>query len=59
LDCCIRRDLFIPFNSLTEEKDLDWVFNALGVDQVVNIEETLYNQIQEKISPKDAAGVPW
>jgi hypothetical protein len=35
------------------------VLGALGVDQVVNIEESLNNQIQQKINPTSATGVPW
>jgi len=50
---------FIPFSELTEEQVIDWVFSALGVDQVVSIEEALNNQIQEKINPVSASGVPW
>jgi len=50
---------FTPFSSLTEEQVLGWVFDTLGVDQVVSIEEALYNQVQDKINPKDASGVPW
>lgn len=50
---------FTPFNSLTEEQVLTWVFDALGVNQVVNIQESLYKQIQQKIHPTSASGVPW
>ncbi len=50
---------FTPFSSLTEEQVLTWVFETLGVDQVVAIEESLYNQVQQEINPTSAAGVPW
>jgi hypothetical protein len=50
---------YTPFNQLTEEKVLEWVFDALGVDQVVSIQESLNQQIQEKLNPTSAAGVPW
>jgi hypothetical protein len=52
-------DSFTPFSSLTEEQVLTWVFETLGVDQVVTIEESLYNQVQQEINPTSAAGVPW
>lgn len=50
---------FTPFSELTEEKVLNWVFDALGVDQVVNIQESLASQIQQKITPTSASGIPW
>lgn len=50
---------FIPFNQLTKEEVVGWVLSALGVDQVVAIEESLHNQIQQKLHPTSAVGVPW
>lgn len=50
---------FVPFSQLTKEEVLNWVFEALGVDQVVGIQESLYNQIQDKINPTSATGLPW
>jgi hypothetical protein len=50
---------FVPFNQLTKEEVLNWVFEALGPDQVVLIQESLYNQIQEKLNPTSATGLPW
>jgi hypothetical protein len=50
---------YTPFDQLTEEEVLQWVFDALGVDQVVSIQEALYQQLQEKLNPTSAAGVPW
>jgi len=50
---------FTPFSELTKEEVVDWVFAALGVDQVVSIEEALYNQIQQKVNPTSASGTPW
>jgi len=50
---------FVPFSDLTKEEVLNWVFEALGVDQVTSIQEALYQQIQQKINPTSEAGVPW
>lgn len=50
---------FTPFSELTKEEVLNWVFAALGVDQVVVIEESLYQQIQQKVNPTTATGTPW
>ena len=50
---------FTPFSELTKEEVLSWVFATLGVDQVVAIEESLYQQIQQKVNPTTAIGTPW
>lgn len=50
---------FTPFDQLTEAEVINWVWEALGPDQIVTIEEGLYNQIQQKLNPTSAAGVPW
>jgi len=50
---------FVPFNQLTKEEVVGWVLSALGVDQVVSIEEALHNQIQQRLHPTSATGVPW
>ena len=50
---------FIPFDQLTKEEVVNWVLSALGVDQVVSIEEALHKQIQQKLHPTSAVGVPW
>lgn len=50
---------FTPFDQLTKEQVIGWVLSTLGVDQVVSIEEALHNQIQQKLHPTSAAGVPW
>lgn len=50
---------YTPYSQLTEEQVLQWIFEALGPDQVVSIQEALYQQVQNLISPKQADGVPW
>lgn len=50
---------YTPFDQLTEGEVLNWVFDALGVDQVTSIQEALYQQIQQKLNPTSATGTPW
>lgn len=50
---------FTPYSELTKEEVINWVFSALGPDQVVATEEALHNQIQQKLNPTSANGVPW
>ena len=50
---------FIPYDQLTEQQVLQWVWDAMGVDQVVEIQERLAKDIQEQIAPKTQSGVPW
>ena len=50
---------FIPFDQLTKEQVLDWLFDAIGVDQMTNIQESLHKQIEEKVNPTSAPGLPW
>lgn len=52
-------DNFVPFSQLTKAKVLNWVFEALGPDQIVSIQESLNNQIQQKLNPTSKVGVPW
>ena len=50
---------YIAYEDLTEEKVQDWVKYALGEEKMANIETSLLNQIEEKISPTEAIGLPW
>jgi hypothetical protein len=50
---------FTPFDQLTKEQVVDWVLSTLSIDQVVTIEEALHNQIQQKLNPTSASGLPW
>ena len=49
----------IAFEELTEELVVSWVLDKLGEEQVVNIETSLTNQIQEQKTPSKLSGVPW
>jgi hypothetical protein len=50
---------YIAYKDLTEEKVKDWVKYALGEEKMAKIETSLLNQIEEKISPTEAIGLPW
>jgi hypothetical protein len=42
---------FIPFNELTREIVYSWVENAMGIDEVNSIQQSLENRIESKIHP--------
>ena len=48
-----------PFENLTEEVVVGWVKDQFGEKKVAEIEAALQNQIDLKITPVSAAGVPW
>ena len=50
---------YTPYSQLTEQEVLQWVFDALGVDKVVQIQESLYQRVQEKLNPTHKNGTPW
>ena len=52
-------DNYTPFDQLLEDQVIDWVKTALGDEQVASIEASLETQIQEKLNPTHAAGLPW
>ena len=48
-----------PFADLTEEVVIGWVKEQFGAEKVAEIEAALQAQIDEKVAPTKAAGVPW
>ena len=50
---------FIPYPDLTKEIVVSWVKDYFGDEKVAEIETALANQIQEKLHPTNAGGVPW
>ena len=50
-------DAFTPYDQLTKEQVVGWVKDALGEEQVTSVEESLANQIQQKLDPADASGI--
>jgi hypothetical protein len=49
---------FIPYDQLTEEIVLGWVFAALG-DQKAEIEANLTAKVEKQLNPTTANGMPW
>jgi len=57
---CLDGEVTTPFENLTEEVVVGWVKEKLGGEEkVAEIEAALQNQIDLKITPVSAAGVPW
>ena len=53
-------EVTVDFANLTEEVVVGWVKEALGGEEkVAEIEAALQAQIDERIAPTKAAGVPW
>lgn len=53
-------EVSVSFEDLTEEVVVGWVKEALGgAEKVAEIEAALAGQIEQKITPSVAAGVPW
>ena len=50
---------FIPYDDLTEAVVLQWVFDAMGADEVTRIQDSLTAKIEEQKNPTTEAGVPW
>lgn len=50
---------FIPYENLTKKTVVGWVQDALGEEQVSNIETALATQIEQKLHPTNAQGIPW
>jgi hypothetical protein len=51
-------DSFIPYEDLTEEIVLGWVYEALG-DQKAEIEASLTAKVEKQLNPVSANGLPW
>ena len=50
---------FTPYDQLTQEQVIGWVKDTLGEEQVTSIETGLATQIEQKLHPADAQGIPW
>ena len=52
-------EVTVPFTDLTEEVVVGWVKEQFGAEKVAEIEAALQAQIDEKVAPTKAAGLPW
>ena len=52
-------EVTVPFTDLTEEVVVGWVKEQFGAEKVAEIEAALQAQIDEKVTPTKAAGLPW
>lgn len=52
-------DSMIPYTELTEKIVIGWCKDQLGEDKVTEIDAALDAQINEKLTPTKATGVPW
>lgn len=50
---------FIPYEELTQETVLNWVFREIGEEQVALYEQNLAGQIEALINPPTQHGLPW
>ena len=50
---------YVPYDQLTEAEVLQWVFDTLGSEQVTAINDGLAAQIEQKLNPTSASGLPW
>ena len=50
---------FIPFDELTEEVVLSWVYAALGAEQVAAYAANLHAQLDALINQPSLTGTPW
>lgn len=59
LEAPAEGDEIIPYESLTPDVVVGWVKEKLGEEQIASIESALVAQIEEKLAPTKASGLPW
>lgn len=53
-------DNFIPYEELTEEEVLQWLFDAMGEQRKLDIENSVKNELQHIIQPTVVTNpLPW
>jgi hypothetical protein len=53
-------EIFTPHDELTEEQVLGWVHNAMGLEQIAQLEAGVLAQLEEMISPPIVTiPLPW
>jgi hypothetical protein len=49
----------IPYEELSEEIVINWIFGILGEDTIKNIKESLVSQLEYTKNPPKESGIPW
>lgn len=52
-------DNFTPYADITEEMAIGWTQDALGDEEVANIEAGIAKQIEDAKNPPVESGTPW
>lgn len=52
-------DNFTPYADITEEMAIGWTQDALGEEEVANIEAGIAKQIEDAKNPPVESGTPW
>ena len=52
-------DSFTPYADITEEMAIGWTQDALGEEEVANIEASIAQQIEDAKNPPVESGTPW
>ena len=52
-------DNFTPYADITEEMAIGWTQDALGDEEVANIEADIAKQIEDAKNPPVESGTPW
>lgn len=50
---------FVPYEDITEELALEWLFDAMQEEQVQAHEANVLSQIEAKKNPVTSSGLPW
>ena len=50
---------FIPYDQLTQEIVLGWVFDSLGPEQKAEIEADRTAKVEKQLHPVTGQGLPW
>jgi hypothetical protein len=50
---------YIPYDQLTQDEVLGWVWTAMGAEEKAAIEATLQAKVQAQLNPTVEGGLPW
>ena len=52
-------DVIIAYKDLTADTVIGWVKDHFGTEKVTEIEQAMFDQLEQQRAPKTATGVPW